>query len=95
MSEGVKCNVEQSRILEFTARGLLVFIHVAFIESVGPSPKILVLVFGSILSMAISSGETFQIRGLLPFLGSFNMMRFFSVLRNVRRERVVSAGLMS
>ena len=51
--------------------------YVAFIESIGPSPKILVLVFGSILSFTINSEETFQIRGLLPFLGSFNMIGSF------------------
>ena len=60
--------------------------YVAFIESIGPSPKILVLVFGSILSMAISSEETFQIPGLLPFLGSFNMIKFFPMLHNVRHD---------
>lgn len=83
------------RLEEARARRFLVLMNVLFIEFMGPSPKTLTLVLGSMLSIATSSGETFHILGLLRFSGSFNVTRFFSVSMLIHSSLLASPDRMA
>ena len=56
------------------ASRFLALVNVVFWEFMGPSPKTLLDVFGWLFSIPMSSDDTFQALGLLPFSGSLRVM---------------------